>query len=305
MTEEKPSETFDAGAFQRRVIDEFRANAGKVALFGEDASLALVTTTGARSGLPRTVPLSYVDVKGQKVIVASAMGAPRNPAWYHNIRKNARVTVETGTETFEALAAIPDGPERDALFAEVVAIEPGFGEYQAKTTRPIPVVTLHHLDEGADRVRGMGDFVVDAHDWLRKELAELRGQADEIADGKATTFTRTADLGRELREHCLTFCGALKRHHLGEDTVAFPMLAARFPSLAPALEKLAAEHVVVARAQERIRELVEGYVPGEGDPVRLREELDRLATDLEAHFAYEERSIVTALNALAPAPDIP
>ncbi|MFD9888018.1 nitroreductase/quinone reductase family protein [Amycolatopsis sp. NPDC059027] len=305
MTEEKPSETFDVGAFQRRVIDEFRANAGKVAMFGDEASLALVTTTGASSGLPRTVPLSYVDVKGQKVIVASAMGAPRNPAWYHNIRKNARVTVETGTETFEALAAIPDGPDRDALFAEVVAIEPGFGEYQAKTTRPIPVVTLHRVDEGADRVRGMGDFVVEVHDWLRKELAELRGQADEIADGKATTFTRTADLGRELREHCLNFCEALKHHHHGEDAGAFPMLARRFPSLAPVLTKLAEEHAVVARAQERIRALVEAYVPGEDDPARLREELDRLATGLEAHFAYEERSIVAALNTLGPAPEIP
>ncbi|GAA4532053.1 nitroreductase/quinone reductase family protein [Amycolatopsis samaneae] len=299
MTEEQ-YEHFDVGAFQRRVIAEFRANAGKVAMFGDEASLALVTTTGARSGLPRTVPLSYVDVKGQKVIVASAMGAPRNPAWYHNIRKNAMVTVETGTETFEAIAAIPAGPARDALFAEVVAIEPGFGEYQAKTTRPIPVVTLHRVDGGADRVRGMGDFVVEAHDWLRAELAELRRRA-----GEGEALIRTADLGRELRAHCLSFCGALKQHHHGEDAGAFPMLAARFPSLAPVLEKLAAEHVVVARAQERIRVLVEEYVPGESDPVRLREELDRLAAELEAHFAYEERSIVTALNALGPAPEIP
>ncbi len=84
---------------------------------------------------------------------------------------------------------------------------------------------------------------------------------------------------------------------------AFPMLAQRFPALAPKLAKLGGEHAVVARLQGEIRGLVDGYVPGESDPGRLRDELERLASELEAHFAYEERTIVTALNAMGPAPD--
>jgi hypothetical protein len=80
------------------------------------------------------------------------------------------------------------------------------------------------------------------------------------------------------------------------------MLARQFPALAPALTKLGEEHAVVALLQDEIQQLVDGYVPGESDPTRLRDDLDGLASDLEAHFAYEEKTIVTALNAIAMAP---
>jgi len=311
MTEEQNSgtvEEFDFNEFQRQVIAEFRANEGKVGGMFDGASLVLVTTVGARSGLRRTNPLAYLEIDGQPLVVASAAGAPTHPAWYHNVRKNPFVTVETGTQTYEAIAAIPFGEEREELFAKVTEIEPGFGDYQAKTTRVIPVVTLHRIETvpGADRVRGLGDFIVEAHDWLRAELMALRDQVDKIVDGdtESKTVERVPPgLSVELRTHCLTFCSALKEHHTGEDMGAFPMLARRFPALAPALAKLGEEHAVVATLQEEIRQLVEGYVPGESDPALLRSDLERLATDLESHFAYEEKTIVTALNATGPAPD--
>ncbi|MFB9904915.1 nitroreductase/quinone reductase family protein [Allokutzneria oryzae] len=298
---------FDFADFQRQVITEFRASGGKVGGMFEGATLALLTTTGARTGLPRTSPLGYLEIDGQHVVIASAMGAPTHPAWYHNIRSNPVVTVETGTETYEAIAGIPTGDERDQLFAKVVEQAPGYREYQQKTTRVIPVVTLHRVEPtpGADRVRGLGDFVVEVHDWLRKELVELRREVDEIIDGRADSVTvdrSPSDLARQMRSHCLEFCGALTKHHTGEDYGAFPMLAQRFPALAPALTKLGEDHEVVARLQAEIRQLVDDYTPGESDPVRLRGDLERLATELEDHFAYEEKTIVTALNAMGPAP---
>ncbi len=235
-----------------------------------------LTTTGARTGRPHRVPLGDLTIDGRLVVVASAMGSPKHPAWYHNIRHNPLVTVETGTETFEAMAALP--PDRDALFAAVVEREPGFAAYQARTTRILPVVELHRLDDG----RRLGDWLVEVHDWFRAELRDLRG--GEL---------------RRLSTKCSGFCTALTRHHTGEGTAIFPMLAARFPALAPALAKLGEEHAVVALLQEEIQRLVDE----ESDPARLRAELDRLASELEGHFAYEERTIVKALNALAPAPD--
>jgi deazaflavin-dependent oxidoreductase (nitroreductase family) len=297
------NENFDIAGFQRGLITEFRDNGGKLSGMFEGWRLVLLNTVGARSGQHRTSLLGYLEIGGKGIVVASAMGAANHPAWYHNIRKNPMVTVETGAETYEAIAGIPQGQERDGLFSQVLDEAPGFAEHQAKTTREIPVVVLHRVGSELDRVKGMGDWLVEVHDWLREELAELRRQADKVVDGTAGSIERTPpDLGQEMRVHCLNFCGALKRHHTGEDMATFPMLARQFPALAPALAKLGAEHVVVARLQTEIQQLVDGYVPGESDPVRLRDELDRLASELETHFAYEEQTVVTALNATAPAP---
>ncbi|MEV0647135.1 nitroreductase/quinone reductase family protein [Phytomonospora sp. NPDC050363] len=294
--------------FQAWVIDEFRANGGRVGGMFEGSTLALLTTIGAKTGLRRTTPLGYLHVGGRPVVVASAMGADSHPGWYHNIRRNPVVTVETGTETYQAIAAVPSVVEREPLWEQVLRQAPGYADYQAGTSRIIPVVVLHRIDDspGADRVRGLGDFIVEGHDWLRAELADLRRQADALAEGGEGGLTGgTPDLGRRMRTHCLDFCAALKQHHTGEDRGGFPALAARFPDLAGPLERLGEEHKVVASIQERIAELVEGYTPGETDPAELREQLDVLATRLESHFDYEEWTIVDALNTLGPAPQIP
>ncbi|MFD5093447.1 nitroreductase/quinone reductase family protein [Amycolatopsis thailandensis] len=278
--------------FNDQVISEFRQNKGKLGGMFEGWRLILLTTTGAKSGERRTNPLGYLEIDGKTVVVASNMGAPRHPGWYHNIRHDHRVTIETGTESYEAIAAIPPAAERDTLFAKVVAEDPGFAEYQAKTTRELPVVILHRID---DRVRGLGDFLVEVHEWLREELKTVRAGVEDLVAGRADSLT----LGKSLRAHCVSFCEALTKHHTGEDMGAFPMLAQRFPALAPVLTKLGEDHVLVATSQKRIRELVEGYVHGESDPIRLRDDFDELAGKLEAHFAYEERTVVTALNVTA------
>ncbi|WP_240687075.1 nitroreductase/quinone reductase family protein [Amycolatopsis suaedae] len=283
------TEDFDPRAFQRGIIAEFRANDGRVGGMFEGYRLCVLTTTGARTGLRRESVLGYFEVGGQPLVVASAMGSDVNPAWYHNVRANPDVVVETGTDTYRATAAVTSGARREALFADVVAQDASMGEYQANTARPLPVVTL-------TRVRGLGDFLREAHDWLRAELAELRREADRAVDG--------AGLRQQLRLHCREFCGALEQHHTGEDRGAFPMLAAAHPELEPELTRLGEEHKVVAALQADIRRLTEEYVPGQSDPHRLRAELNRLADELEAHFDYEERTVLGRLNAMGPAPDL-
>ncbi|GIF00422.1 nitroreductase family deazaflavin-dependent oxidoreductase [Paractinoplanes rishiriensis] len=129
--------------FNTAIIDEFRHNEGRVGGMFEGSTLVLITTTGARSGRPHTVPLGYLEIDGRAVVIGSAGGGPRHPAWYHNIRQDPAVTVEIKTETYEATAEILSGAERDEMFAKVSAIEPGYGEYQKGTTRRIPVVVLH------------------------------------------------------------------------------------------------------------------------------------------------------------------
>jgi deazaflavin-dependent oxidoreductase (nitroreductase family) len=129
----------DFEAWNRQVIEEFRANKGKV---NGGNSLLLLTTTGARSGKQRVNPLAYTTDGERLVIIASKGGAPTNPDWYHNIVAHPDVTVEVGTETFEARATVVEGAERDELYAKQAAIMPNFAEYQAKSTRKIPVIVL-------------------------------------------------------------------------------------------------------------------------------------------------------------------
>ena len=126
-------------------IQELHSKAGKgVGPFGDQ--LMLLTTTGAQSGRERTSPVMYHRDGERYVVVASKGGAPDNPAWYNNLKANPVATVEvgteTGTETFEVRAREAEGEERERMFADRVAIAPGFGEYQQKTSRQIPVVIL-------------------------------------------------------------------------------------------------------------------------------------------------------------------
>lgn len=125
--------------FNQAIIDQFRANGGNV---DGPNPLLLLTTTGARSHQPHTTPVAYSTDGDHLVIVASKGGAPTNPDWYHNLRANPMVTVELGTERFQARASIATGAERERLFAQHVALMPGFATYQRNTTRQIPVVVL-------------------------------------------------------------------------------------------------------------------------------------------------------------------
>ncbi len=132
----------DMNDWNRQTIEEFRANAGKVGGFWEGKPLLLLTTTGAKSGQRRTTPTMYLRDGNRLLIFASKRGAPTNPGWYHNLVAHPQVTVEVGSETYEATATIVTGEERDRLYARQAELNPQFGEYQANTTRKIPVIAL-------------------------------------------------------------------------------------------------------------------------------------------------------------------
>jgi deazaflavin-dependent oxidoreductase (nitroreductase family) len=128
--------------FNKTIADEFRANDGKVGGQFEGADLLLLTTTGAKSGQPRVSPLAYFRIDGKLLIIGSFAGADVNPAWVHNLRANPSAHVEFGTDSSDVTARELPSAERDELFSQITAAAPGFAEYQAKTTRVIPVFEL-------------------------------------------------------------------------------------------------------------------------------------------------------------------
>ena len=131
-----------ANDFNTGIIEEFRTHHGIVGGPYEGKPVLLLTHTGARSGMVRTNPLMYLRDGDRYVIFASKGGAPRNPAWYHNLKAHPRVRVEVGDETFEAEADEVTGAERDDLYARQAERWPQFAEYQEKTDRRIPVIAL-------------------------------------------------------------------------------------------------------------------------------------------------------------------
>lgn len=130
------------------LIADFRANGGQVTRGPFVGRLVLLlTTTGAKSGLPRLAPLVYHRDGEQYVVAASKGGAATHPAWYHNLVANPVVTVEVGGDTFEARATVAEGAERDRHYAVHAAPYPAFNEYQQRTTRVIPTVLLERIRE--------------------------------------------------------------------------------------------------------------------------------------------------------------
>jgi deazaflavin-dependent oxidoreductase (nitroreductase family) len=128
----------DMKAYNRQLIEEFRAAGGKL----EDRPLLLLTTTGAESGEPHTAPMMLVPDGDRLLVIASNAGAVAHPDWYHNLIANPRVTVEVNGETYEATAhPLPD-EERDRKFAEIAKSYPFFNDHQAGVSRTIPVVAL-------------------------------------------------------------------------------------------------------------------------------------------------------------------
>jgi len=135
----------DWNDFNRQVIEEFRQNGGKVGGNFEGSPMILVTHTGAKTGTRYTTPLVYTRSGDAHVIIASKAGAPDDPQWYRNIVANPQVTVEVGTETFEARARVAEGDERDRLYRAQADLMPNFDEYASKTDRRIPVVVLERV----------------------------------------------------------------------------------------------------------------------------------------------------------------
>jgi len=132
--------------FNRGIVEQFRANGGKVGPPFEGATMVLLTTTGAKTGQPRLTPLVYRPDGDRILIIGSYGGAPKHPAWFLNLRANPNVVVEVGDGTtidrYEATATVLPEDERNEMWAKITAEMPGFADYQEKTSRVIPVVAL-------------------------------------------------------------------------------------------------------------------------------------------------------------------
>jgi deazaflavin-dependent oxidoreductase (nitroreductase family) len=133
----------DQKEYNRKLIEDFRANQGAGPFAGRP--LLLLTTTGAKSGQPRTTPMMYVPDGDRILVIASNAGAPAHPDWYRNLLAHPQVTVEVGGDTFDARAVVLEGTERQQLWDKIVASYPFFVEHQAKITREIPVIALERL----------------------------------------------------------------------------------------------------------------------------------------------------------------
>jgi deazaflavin-dependent oxidoreductase (nitroreductase family) len=125
-----------------KIIEEFRANGGKVGGNFEGASLLLLHTTGAKTGRERVHPMMYRKVDGGYAVFASKAGAPTNPDWYHNLVANPHVRAEIGSATVALTARVADHAERERIWGAQKADYPGFADYERQTTRQIPVVIL-------------------------------------------------------------------------------------------------------------------------------------------------------------------
>jgi deazaflavin-dependent oxidoreductase (nitroreductase family) len=125
-----------------KIIEEFRANDGKVGGPFEGAPLLLLHTVGAKTGQQRVNPMMYQTVPDGYAVFASKGGAPDNPDWYRNLLAHPQVSAEIGTRTVEVKARVAEGGEREKIWAAQKAAYPGFAEYEQKTSRQIPVVIL-------------------------------------------------------------------------------------------------------------------------------------------------------------------
>lgn len=266
--------------FTEQLIKEFRAGAGQVGGPFEDSRLLLLTTTGARSGKSHTTILGYYpDTGGRLLVVGSAGGSPKHPDWYHNVLANPEVTVETGLFTYTADAVVLRDAERDETFARLVEADPGWGEYQSKTTRTIPVVALVERP-GPPTGGSFAEILQRIHTAFRRELALIR---------KEVATSGTAGLGAQLRVNCLTLCQGLHYHHTGESTALFPALAQQHPGLEPVITELQAEHDQIAVLLDELEELVATPSPD------VLPRLDDLITCLNNHLTHEEAELLPYL----------
>jgi deazaflavin-dependent oxidoreductase (nitroreductase family) len=144
--------------FDRRTVEEFRANGGRAGGVLAGTPLVLIHHVGARSGLEHVTPLAYLAHGDGIAIAASNGGSPQHPAWYHNLKAHPAITVELGAERFQATAEEQAGPARVELWSRLVARFPDLATFAASTARTIPLFVLRRAPLTAARcLVGRGD----------------------------------------------------------------------------------------------------------------------------------------------------
>lgn len=187
---------------------------------------------------------------------------------------------------------------------------PGYGDYQDRTTRPLPVVVLERAEpdgwEPSREINTLAGKVMEIHTWLRGQLRHVKSEVDAHFAARAAHRVPGAPpapgLGLQIRQRCLAFCQSLEFHHVSEDEHLFPGIARHHPHLTDTFARLADEHRTVARLQSELVALLADIATA--DPERFRAELDRMSTELNAHLDYEEEQILPLLAGVPwpPAP---
>jgi hemerythrin-like domain-containing protein len=147
--------------------------------------------------------------------------------------------------------------------------------------------------EASSRLTAVGNQLIEVHIWLREQLEDLRDNVDAYLDGRGLP-------PRDLRVHCLSFCSALTRHHAGEDSGAFPVIAEKFPELRKVISELKTDHNRIDWILGNLEKLL-GELPADPDPAtaaRVRAELEGLSAIMETHFIYEEKKLLSVLNSM-------
>jgi len=270
----------DMREINRTVVERFRSG-GELPHGMHHERLVLLTTRGQRTGREHTTPMMFHADDDRLLVIASNAGATRHPDWYHNLVADPAVTVETGLFTYPATAVVLRDAERDEVFARLVEADSGWGDYQTRTTRTIPVVAL--VPQPGPPTGGRGSFA-DAlkliHTAFRRELALIR---KEVATSGA------AGLGAQLRVNCLTVCQGLHYHHTGESGGLFPAVLEQHPELSDEIAVLQSEHDQIAVHLAELEKLVAGPEPD------LLPEVDRIVTLLNAHLDREEAALLPFL----------
>jgi deazaflavin-dependent oxidoreductase (nitroreductase family) len=127
------------GALHRTL---YRVSGGRIGAHIWGLPIVLLTTTGRQSGRPRTVPLCSLQSGESYIVIASYGGLDRSPAWWLNLQRDPRASLQHGSSIRSVVAREAIGAERDRLWAEVTAVAPGYLAYERRTTRRIPVVLL-------------------------------------------------------------------------------------------------------------------------------------------------------------------
>lgn len=236
--------------------------------------MLLLTTTGARTGRPRTAILGYYPDGDRVLVVGSAGGSPKHPAWYHNLLADPQVNVDVGLFSYPATAVVLRGAERDEVFARLVEADAGWGKYQAGVTRTIPVVALVPGGPPGGRSGSFAEALKNIHAAFRRELALIR---HEIATSGGV------GLGAQLRINCLTLCQGLHYHHTGESTMLFPGLVEQHPELADAVAVLQHEHDQIAVLLDQLKQEVS------------LDQVDELIAQLNVHLDREEAELLPYL----------
>jgi deazaflavin-dependent oxidoreductase (nitroreductase family) len=130
------------GEYNAKIIAEFRATAGRVGGPWEDIPLLLLHHTGAKSATAHVNPVAYLRDDSRYFIWAANGGAPKHPAWYHNLKAHSITRIEVGSETVDVVAEEVTGAERDRLYARATDRYPQLGDAASKTDRLIPIVVL-------------------------------------------------------------------------------------------------------------------------------------------------------------------